>query len=135
MEKRVVCVFWKKRYENAIELFSNLKILCESYPEYNYNTLSNYLSKKKIPFENNEVHIERKIIQTVAINTRQISAVVNKKQLKSIDEKEEDLLFWLEQTPQERLRATTFIVHQSLKKDEKLNKSKLIKKKIHDVVS
>jgi hypothetical protein len=49
-----------------IDVFSRLKGFCESYPAYNYHTLNNYLSKKKIPFENDELKIERQpLIQQV----------------------------------------------------------------------
>jgi hypothetical protein len=44
-------VYWKNHTENPIEVFSSLKNFCLSYLEYNYNTLSNYLSKAKVPYE------------------------------------------------------------------------------------
>lgn len=61
--RRVLVVQWKKLAEHRLEIFSNLKNFCENHPTYNYNTLNNYLSKKKIPFENEEVRIERKPVQ------------------------------------------------------------------------
>lgn len=57
--RRVVIVQWKRFAGTDIDVFSSLKGFCDSYPEYNYNTLNNYLSKKKVPFENDEVKIER----------------------------------------------------------------------------
>ncbi|WP_222535415.1 DUF6922 domain-containing protein [Pedobacter polysacchareus] len=59
LNKRVVVVQWKRFAGIDIDIFSSLKGFCESYPDYNYHTLNNYLSKKKIPFENDEIKIER----------------------------------------------------------------------------
>ncbi len=59
INKRVVVVQWKRFAGTDIDVFSSLKCFCESYPDYNYNTLNNYLSKKKVPFENEEIKIER----------------------------------------------------------------------------
>ena len=60
--RRIVLVQWKRFAGTDIDVFSSLKGFCDSYPEYNYNTLNNYLSKKKIPFENDEVKIERQLL-------------------------------------------------------------------------
>lgn len=57
--KRVIVVQWKRFGGNELDIFTSLKGFCESFPSYNYNTLNNYLSKRKIPFENDEVKIER----------------------------------------------------------------------------
>ena len=59
VNKRVVVVQWKRFAGTDIDVFSSLKNFCDSYPEFNYHTLSNYLSKKKVPFENDEVKIAR----------------------------------------------------------------------------
>jgi hypothetical protein len=59
VNKRVVVVQWKRFAGTDIDVFSSLKGFCDSYPDYNYHTLNNYLSKKKIPFENDEIKIER----------------------------------------------------------------------------
>ena len=66
--KRVVVATWKNREGNAIEIFSNLKILCDTYPGYSYNTLNNYLSKAKEPYENNAVRIERIQVHTAPLS-------------------------------------------------------------------
>jgi hypothetical protein len=58
--RRVVLVHWKKLAENTIEIFSSLKNFCDSHPAYNYHTLSNYFSQKKVAYENDEIRIERK---------------------------------------------------------------------------
>jgi len=66
LNKRVVVVHWKRFASIDIDVFSSLKGFCDSYPTYNYHTLNNYLSKKKIPFENDEIKIERQpLIQKV----------------------------------------------------------------------
>ena len=51
-------IHWKK-LGNRIEVFSSLKNFCDSHPDFSYNTLNNYLSKKKIPYETGEIRIER----------------------------------------------------------------------------
>ncbi len=66
LNKRVVVVQWKRFAGTEVDVFSSLKGFCDSYPNYNYHTLSNYLSKKKIPFENDDIRIERQaLIQKV----------------------------------------------------------------------
>lgn len=60
--RRIILVQWKRFAGIDIDVFSSLKGFCDSYPEYNYNTLNNYLSKKKIPFENDQVKIERQLL-------------------------------------------------------------------------
>jgi len=66
INKRVVLVHWKRFAGIDIDVFSSLKGFCDSYPDFNYHTINNYLSKKKIPFENDEVKIERQpLIQKV----------------------------------------------------------------------
>lgn len=57
--KRVIVVHWKRFAGTDIDVFSSLKGFCDSYPSYNYQILDNYLSKKKIPFENDEIKVER----------------------------------------------------------------------------
>lgn len=59
INKRVVVVHWKRFAGTDIDVFSSLKGFCDSYPIYNYHTLNNYLSKKKVPFENDEIKVER----------------------------------------------------------------------------
>ncbi|MDN3550517.1 DUF6922 domain-containing protein [Mucilaginibacter aquaedulcis] len=67
INKRVVLVQWKRFAGIDIDVFSSLKGFCDSYPDFNYHTLNNYLSKKKIPFENDEVKIERQpLIQKIS---------------------------------------------------------------------
>lgn len=65
VNKRVVIVHWKRFAGTDIDVFSSLKGFCDSYPSFNYHTLNNYLSKKKIPFENDEVRIERQPLLTI----------------------------------------------------------------------
>lgn len=66
LNKRVIVVHWKRFANTDVDVFSSLKGFCDSYPTYNYHTLNNYLSKKKIPFENDEIKIERQpLIQKV----------------------------------------------------------------------
>ena len=67
INKRVVVVYWKRFAGTDIDVFSSLKNFCDSYPKFNYHTLNNYLSKKKIPFENQEIKIVRQPLLTTVL--------------------------------------------------------------------
>lgn len=129
--KRVVVVYWKNQFENPIEVFSNLKNFCLSYPAYNYNTLSNYLSKAKVPFESEVVRVERKNIYLKPKPiTRKIIPIIRKVALKEANDYEYDLQYWLGKEPAERLAAVTLLIKQSLKENEKMDKSYLEQRKL-----
>jgi hypothetical protein len=126
-EKRVVVVSWKNIQET--EVFSNLKNFCLSYPQYSYNTLSNYLSKEKIAYENDFVKVERKVIvskvkpRSQAVEVRAIAPVVRKVALKEANDDDNDLRYWLSQPAQKRAAATTFLAMQMLKKGQRMDKT------------
>ena len=128
-EKRVIIIHWKKKLASPVEAFSNLKLLCQSYPQYNYNTLNNYLSKAKMAYENDDIKVERLLINSRALPiktvSRSIAPVVIKRPLKGYDEKKQDLDYWLSRPVTERLAAVTFIVAQSLQKDQRMDKTKV----------
>jgi len=130
-EKRIVLVHWKGNKE--VEVFSNLKNFCISYPQYNYNTLNNYLSKDKIAYENETIRVERKnIISKPKVNNlngtiRSVVPVARKVALKDANDDENDLRYWLAQPVQKRAAATTFLVMQMLKKGQRMDKS-IVKK-------
>ena len=132
-EKRVVLVHWKSRPGCPVEVFSNLKLLCQSYPQYNYNTLNNYLSKAKTAYENDSIKVERLPIFSrpllIAPVSRSIVSVVVRQSLKTLDEKKQDLEYWLSRPAKERLAAVTFIVSQSLKKGQRMDKTMVHVKK------
>lgn len=129
--KRVIVVYWKNHPENPIEVFSSLKNFCLSYIEYNYNTLSNYLSKAKVPYETDKVRVERKnIFLKPKTQVRKIVPVLRKVALKEANDYSQDLNYWMTKTPAERLSAVTFLIRQSIKKDQKMDKSKIIKRKL-----
>lgn len=136
--KRVVTIHWKNRKGISFEVFSNLKNLCLSYPEYNYNTLNNYLSKAKTAYENDDVRIERKGIFTqpkkIQIGTpivaQRIVPIVHKIAMKDVHEKNNDLEYWLTQPAVKRLAAITFIVSQSLQDGQRMNKKIVNKQKM-----
>lgn len=65
VHRRVVLIHWKNDQLKPYEVYSNLKNFSLAYPRYSYDTLNNYLSKKKKPFEDDQVRIERKEIITV----------------------------------------------------------------------
>lgn len=137
--RRVILVYWKSGKDNPFEVFSNLKVFCETYPSYSYNTLNNYLSKGRIAYENHVVRIERK-----KLITRRLSAAnrdtppfkmvraVRKGLIKEIDQGTEDLKYWLSKSPRERLAAVTFIVSQSIEPGQRLDKTAVVKRKMKD---
>lgn len=133
-EKRVIVVFWKKRVDSPFEVFSNLKNFCLSYIQFNYNTLSNYLSKAKIPYENEDVRIERKSIiakpKLISTKVRAKAPVLRQVQMKNADDEQHDFEYWLSKSLKERAAAVTFIISQSLAKDQRMDKTKLIRRKI-----
>lgn len=123
--KRVVIIHWKDQ-KDSFEVFSNLKNLCLSYPMYNYNTLNNYLSKEKIAYENKEVRIERKYIISQPkkkIEPIRIAHVVKKGLLKDLQQYNNDIDYWLQQSPGSRMAAVTFIMSQSLKPGQRMDKT------------
>lgn len=133
--KRVIVVYWKNQAERPFEVFSNLKNFCLSYPEYNYNTLNNYLSKGKVPFENKDVRVERKNVfsqpkQPVSLAQvgRMIVPVVRKVALKDAHDTSRDWKYWLSQSPSKRLEAVTFIIAQSLGKNARMDKTVVSRK-------
>lgn len=134
--KRVIVVFWKNSPDNPFEVFSNLKNFCLSYPLYNYNTISNYLSKAKVAFENQEIRIERKSIiskpkPVSEWKIRKIVPVVRKVMMKEANDEQNDLEYWLSRPVSERAMAVTQIINQSLTKGQRMDKTKLVKKNIH----
>lgn len=134
--KRVIVVFWKNDTENPFEVFSNLKNFCLSYPQFNYNTISNYLSKAKVAYENQEIRIERKNIilkpkPAPEPRIRKIAPVLRRVMLKDANDEQHDLIYWLGRPVKERAAAVTHIISQSLKKGQRINKTKLVKKRIY----
>jgi hypothetical protein len=135
-KKRVVVVNWKTRPENPFEVFSSLKNFCLSYSGYNYNTLSNYLSKDKIAYENSQVRIERKDVilkpkpPFVPAKGRSIFPVVRKVKLKEASDTRRDLEFWLSKPPLFRLAALTDMIAQSMAKSARMDKKRIVKRKL-----
>ena len=129
--KRVVVMTWKDRVKNSVEIFSNLKLLCESYPSYSYNTLNNYLSKAKKAFENNQVRIERLVVQTEAFPRRQMAMVAKRVFLRNYDEGAADAAYWLSRPASERLQAVTRLSGMlKRRKNERMVKTYVTKRKL-----
>lgn len=119
----------KSQTENPIEVYSNLKILCESHPSFNYNTLNNYLSKSKIPYENDVVRIERKVVHTEPVKKRQIVLVGKKVKARGHDEEKQNRDFWLSRPPAERLDAVNRLRAQVVK-NERMDKNFGLKRRL-----
>jgi hypothetical protein len=60
-----------------------------------------------------------------------IIPVVRKAVLKEIDEGYEDMLYWLSKTPQERIAAVTHLRSHSLTPGQRMDKTIVIKRKLH----
>ena len=132
--KRVVIVHWKDKREDSFEVFSSLKNFCLSYKEYNYNTLSNYLSKRKIAYSNEHIHIERKNVflkpkPDIDLRIRRIFPVVRKVPLKEANDAIRDLNYWLTQPATKRIAAVTYLLSQSLEKGQRIDKTRIVKRK------
>jgi hypothetical protein len=132
-DKRIILIHWKNKPDCPVEVFSNLKLLCQSYPQYNYNTLNNYLSKAKIAYENDAIKVERLPIYSrplVIPVLRSIMPVVTKQPLKDFDEKMQDLEYWLRRPAKERLSAVTLIISQTMKKGQRMDRTFVSVKKL-----
>lgn len=123
-KKRVVVAVWKNQNEQSIEVFSNLKIFCASYPKYSYSTLNNYLGKAKSPYENHELLLTRQKVFSKPIlkKVRSIQPVVNRYEQAVQDEREQNLDLGLASEPEERIYAVTKLVSQGIPKDLKIDK-------------
>lgn len=119
---------WKYRPDDPIEVYSNLKLLCESHPAYNYNTLNNYLSKNKTAYENEVVRIERKIVQTGPVKTRQMAIVGNRVKMQGHDEEKQNRDYWLSRPVEERLNAV-YRLRAQVVKNERMNKNYGLKRR------
>lgn len=133
-KKRVVIAVWKNRIEQVIEVFSNLKVFCESYPGFSYNTLNNYLGKAKNPFENEQLFLSRKEVFTKPIvrKVRSIQPVVNRYELTNHDEGEQNLDFWLAAEPESRVYALTKLVAEGIPKETRMDKRIVQKLKMRE---
>jgi hypothetical protein len=135
-KKRVILVHWKNKPENPFEVFSSLKNFCQSYHAYNYNTLNNYLSKAKVPYDNQDIHIARMNVllkpkpELQPAQKRSIVPVARKVILHLANDEKNDLAFWMSKTPLNRLSALTGIVFSTSSKSKRLDKSKIAKRKL-----
>jgi len=59
-----------------------------------------------------------------------ISKVVRKVSMHDIDEEGEDILYWLSKTPEERIAAVTFLVHQSLEPGATMDRSHVVTRRM-----
>ncbi len=64
------------------------------------------------------------------MQSRMIAPVVRKVLLKEANDEDRDLEYWLSKSVQERAKAVTQIIFQSLKKDQGLDKTYIIQKRV-----
>ena len=84
-----------------------------------------------MPYETENVRVERKnIFLQPKIQVRTIVPVVRKVALKEANDYEQDVNYWLCKTPVERLSAVTFLARQSISKGQRMDKTKIIKRKM-----
>jgi len=131
----VIVVFWKERKEDPFEVYSSLKNFCLTYKQYSYNTISHYISGLRVAFENDEVRVERKQIiskpsEESSLKIRNIVPVVRKVLLKEANDAEHDLDYWLSKTAAERISAVTNLVSESIKRGQRIDKRKIVKRKL-----
>ena len=63
----------------------------------------------------------------------EITPVVHKTPLKSLDEKMNDLNYWLSQPVIKRLEAVTFLISQTVDlKTIRMNKTQVVRRKLHN---
>ena len=63
----------------------------------------------------------------------EITPVVHKTPLKSLDEKMNDLNYWLAQPWVKRLEAVTFLISQTVDlKTTRMDKTHVVRRKLHD---
>jgi hypothetical protein len=63
----------------------------------------------------------------------EITPVVHKTPLKSLDEKMNDLNYWLAQPLVKRLEAVTFLISQTVDlKTTRMDKTHVVRRKLHD---
>ncbi|WP_353720717.1 hypothetical protein [Dyadobacter sp. 676] len=61
---------------------------------------------------------------------RKIAMVGRQFDMKAVDQAEDDLDYWLSKTPQERIAAVTFLVYQTLKPFQRMDKTVFTQKNI-----
>ncbi|GAA4468801.1 hypothetical protein GCM10023093_27100 [Nemorincola caseinilytica] len=132
-DRRIILVYWKKRIENKMEVFSNLRNFCAHYPAYSYNTLNNYLGKKRTAFENEDVTVERKnVIGPLPIpKRRSMELVVRKGPMKEVAEEKEDISYWQSRPASERIAAVTLLVFGGKAGSAGIDKTIINKRKLH----
>jgi len=62
-----------------------------------------------------------------------IDPILHKAPLKSLDEKMNDLNYWLAQPPIKRLEAVTFLISQTLDlKTTRMDKTHVVRRRLHE---
>ena len=61
--KSVVVAIWKKTREDEVEVFTSLVGFLERYPHYVKATIENYITRRKVPYSDENVTINRVELQ------------------------------------------------------------------------
>ena len=61
-----------------------------------------------------------------------IIPVVRRLKLKDIDEKQEDIRYWMSRPPLERLNAVTRLIAMHLTPGQRMDKTHIVKRKLHE---
>lgn len=64
--------------------------------------------------------------------SRKIAMVKAQFDMKTYDQASEDLKYWLNKTPQERIAAVTFLVRQMLEPGQRMDRSVFIRRKLKE---
>jgi len=60
-----------------------------------------------------------------------IVPVVRKAVLKEIDEEQEDINYWLTKSPIERIAAVTYLIEQTMKPGQRMDKTVVVQRQLH----
>ena len=70
------------------------------------------------------------IAKPISTKARAIAPVVRKVQMKAANDEQYDLEYWLSRPVEERAAAVTFIISQSLSKGQRMDKTKLVRRRM-----
>ena len=75
-----------------------------------------------MPYENEDVRIERKVVQTEPVKQRKMVMVGSRVKSTGHNEEKQNINYWLSRPVAERLKAVTMLRSQVVKKNQRMNK-------------